>query len=75
MTNRNPLKNSVQAGELDVMTRILYTLEAIGRARQQGGLHVSETLLLGQRVEVETLLDNLAHFANLIDANKEKRHE
>ena len=64
---------SMQAGMPDTMTRILYTLEIIGRAHLRGGLYVSEALPFGQQCEVGVALDELAHFASLIDINKTDR--
>lgn len=54
----------------DQVSRILYTLEIIGRAHLHGGLHVSDTLPFGQQCEVGAALDHLALFASLIDAHK-----
>lgn len=45
------------------MARILYTLETIGRAHQQGGIQVSNTLPFGQQCEVRAVLDELARFS------------
>lgn len=52
----------------DQASRILYTLEIIGRAHLHGGLHVSDTLPLSQQCEVGAALDHLATFASLVDA-------
>jgi len=64
-----------QAGTPDVTTRILYTLEIIGRAHLHGGLYISEELPLAQQCEVGAALDHLAQFASLIDITRQKRHE